>query len=98
MVKLADTHGSGPCARKGVEVQVLFPAPFRQFFEAPVAQCAGALFVLRSFLSGACVPLLIARPWQVLIATLAHFARNAQFTESTILTRQYYGRSQIVLA
>ena len=25
---MADTHGSGPCARKGVEVQVLSPAPY----------------------------------------------------------------------
>lgn len=27
VVELADTHGSGPCARKGVKVQVLSPAP-----------------------------------------------------------------------
>ena len=26
MAELADAHGSGPCSRKGVEVQLLFPA------------------------------------------------------------------------
>ena len=27
MAELADAHGSGPCARKGMEVQVLLAAP-----------------------------------------------------------------------
>src|SRR6185437_8511722 len=27
MAELADAHGSGPCSRKGVEVQVLLSAP-----------------------------------------------------------------------
>ena len=27
MAELADAHGSGPCARKGMEVRVLLPAP-----------------------------------------------------------------------
>ena len=27
MAELADAHGSGPCARKGMEVRVFLPAP-----------------------------------------------------------------------
>ena len=35
MVELADTHGSGPCDRKVVEVQILLGAPINSFI------CAG---------------------------------------------------------
>ena len=33
MVELADTHGSGPCDRKVVEVQILLRAPLRKLFK-----------------------------------------------------------------
>ena len=41
VVELADTHGSGPCARKGVKVQVLSPAPLSILYQAaiPVTYC-----------------------------------------------------------
>ncbi len=31
MAELADAHGSGPCERKLMEVQVLLAAPYRVF-------------------------------------------------------------------
>ena len=44
VVELADTHGSGPCARKGVKVQVLSPAPY-VFIETPQHDsCCGVFF------------------------------------------------------
>lgn len=36
VVELADTHGSGPCARKGVKVQVLSPAPYSTNTQAAI--------------------------------------------------------------
>jgi hypothetical protein len=43
VVKLADTHGSGPCAGNRVEVQVLSPAPL-QVQRAPKTKSLGRVF------------------------------------------------------
>ena len=42
---MADTHGSGPCARKGVEVQVLSPAPYFTRIQAASAIDGRGLFL-----------------------------------------------------
>ena len=57
VAELADAHGSGPCTRKGVEVQVLSSAPTSsRFFNAPIRSRVffdpnGALLRLRQFCS-----------------------------------------------
>lgn len=52
VVELADTHGSGPCARKGVKVQVLSPAPFSITERRNGPFCCGvSCFLVRN---GAC--------------------------------------------
>lgn len=48
---MADTHGSGPCARKGVEVQVLSPAPLKKEYGPPNSMSAARFAFSRTVLN-----------------------------------------------